>query len=424
MIAAPIPPDEAERLADLRALQILDTPAELRFDRIVGLAARIFDVPIAYIALIDADRQWFKARCGIRTLVTGRDISFCGHAILHPEPLVIPDALLDQRFRDNPLVVGEPFIRFYAGHPLAGPTGRNIGTLCVADRRPRSFDGRQCDMLRQLAALAEHELQLVDVIEVQHEVIETRKALMETQKRLDKELNQAADYVRSLLPPRLDGPIRSDWQFVSSSRLGGDLFNYYRLEDGRLVVYLLDVCGHGVGAALLSISVHTALRCRTLPETRFDEPGEVLTALNQAFPMEEHGNRFFTIWYGVFDPGSRTLRFACGGHPPALLLGAGDRPPVKLGTSDFMVGAMPGARYDTHSHPVPPEGRLYLFSDGAFEVAPPDGSQLGIDGLLKVIARAPAGNGSRVAHVLSHITALTGSSDLADDFSLVEMVID
>ena len=112
MLRAPIATDEQDRLADLRALRLLDTPREERFDRIVRIAAQVLDVPIAYIALVDSDRQWFKAQCGLATDETGRDISFCGHAIQQDEPLIIPDARLDPRFHDNPLVTGEPYVRF------------------------------------------------------------------------------------------------------------------------------------------------------------------------------------------------------------------------------------------------------------------------------------------------------------------------
>ena len=116
--------------------KILDTPPEERFDRIVRLARRVFDVPIAYIALVDDDRQWFKARCGIAFDSTGRDVSFCGHTILHDGPLIVPDTHEDERFRDNPLVVNPPYLRFYAGHPLKGQGGYNMGTICLAAPDP------------------------------------------------------------------------------------------------------------------------------------------------------------------------------------------------------------------------------------------------------------------------------------------------
>ena len=120
MIVAPPLPGEQERLADLRALKILDTPPEERFDRIVKLASDVFEAPIAYIALVDAERQWFKAKCGVDANETSRRISFCSHTVSQNEPLIIPDAAADERFHDNPLVVDDPHIRFYAGHPLAG----------------------------------------------------------------------------------------------------------------------------------------------------------------------------------------------------------------------------------------------------------------------------------------------------------------
>src|SRR6516165_6239377 len=120
MIAAPIPKDDVNRLEALRALGLLDTPPEERFDRITRLLTRVMGVPMAFLSLVDADRQWFKSSCGLSMPQTPRAVSFCGHAILSDEPLVVPDAAKDERFRDNPLVTGEPHIRFYAGQPLHG----------------------------------------------------------------------------------------------------------------------------------------------------------------------------------------------------------------------------------------------------------------------------------------------------------------
>lgn len=154
MPAAPLPADEAERLEALRRLLILDTPPEERFDRIVRFAADEFDVPIALVSLVDADRQWFKARVGLDACSTSRDSAFCGYAILKPEVLVVEDALADPRFEDNPLVLGEPKIRFYAGAPIE-VSGRRIGTLCVIDTRPRRFDATDAAILRSMRTLVE-----------------------------------------------------------------------------------------------------------------------------------------------------------------------------------------------------------------------------------------------------------------------------
>ena len=415
MIAAPRAPAESDRLAELRALEILDTPPEERFDRIVRLAAAIFNAPIAYLAMIDSHRQWFKAKCVLKVDATGRDESFCGHTILNSEPMIVPDARLDERFWDNPLVVGEPYIRFYAGHPLAGPGGHNVGTLCIADRRPRSLDAGQLAIFRQLAALAEHELHLVDVIHLQ-------RALLATQQQLGNELAEASQYVRSLLPARLDGPLRTDWQFITSSQLGGDFFGYHWLDDDRLVLYLLDVSGHGVGAALLSVSVHMALWRETLPDTRFDEPGEVLAALNRAFPTDEKMGKYFTIWYGVYQRSTGLLRYATAGHPPAVLLQAGQEP-IKLGDSSLMIGVMPDASYRTHEQRVAPGSRLYLFSDGVFEIHQAENRMLMVDGLINVLRQLPSDGGSRARQVLRRIQEIQGSTQFADDFSFLELEV-
>lgn len=163
MKEAPLPPDESVRLSTLYALSILDTPPEARFDRITRLAMRLFDVPIALITLVDAERQWFKSCQGLDVSETPRGISFCGHAILEDRALVVSDALLDERFADNPLVTGEPHIRFYAGFPITAPNGSRLGTFCIIDRRPRHLNQEQLDTLRDMAVWAQDELYNVEL---------------------------------------------------------------------------------------------------------------------------------------------------------------------------------------------------------------------------------------------------------------------
>lgn len=157
-----IPPEEPaheeERLEELYGLALLDSKAERRFDRYTQLIADLFDFPVVLISLVDRDRQWFKSRFGWDQSEVPRDISFCGHALNQPSVMVVPDALEDPRFAGNPLVTGEPYIRFYAGAVVHGPSGQPLGTLCVIDHQPRHFDERQCDHLRQLADLVESEI--------------------------------------------------------------------------------------------------------------------------------------------------------------------------------------------------------------------------------------------------------------------------
>ena len=188
MLKAPIPLNEEERIAELRALRILDTPPEERFDRLVQLAAHLFGVPIAYIAMVDSDRQWFKSKCGLTDDQTGRDISFCGHAILNKEPLVINDATKDERFADNPLVVGEPHVRLYVGCPLRGPNGHNVGTICIVDNKPREINDSDIETLKRLGAMAERELDLLDLVGTQQRLIKAQRLALTAQERLAGEL--------------------------------------------------------------------------------------------------------------------------------------------------------------------------------------------------------------------------------------------
>ena len=157
------PQDEEARLNALRSLNVLDTPSEERFDRLTRLAKRMFDVPIALVSLVDKNRQWFKSCLGLNVSETPRDISFCGHAILGNEIFIIPDATEDERFSDNPLVLNEPYIRFYAGCPLRYLDGSMLGTLCIIDTQPRVLNREDLDALKDLAELAEHELMAVQL---------------------------------------------------------------------------------------------------------------------------------------------------------------------------------------------------------------------------------------------------------------------
>jgi diguanylate cyclase (GGDEF)-like protein len=155
--------DEQARLETLRSLSILDTPPEERFDRLTRMAKRLFGVPIALVSLVDENRQWFKSCFGLSVSETSRDISFCGHAILGNDLFIIPDAIEDERFADNPLVLNDPFIRFYAGCPLSAPNGRKLGTLCIIDRQPRSFGKEDLEALKDLASMVERELSAVQL---------------------------------------------------------------------------------------------------------------------------------------------------------------------------------------------------------------------------------------------------------------------
>jgi GAF domain-containing protein len=173
-VSAPIPPNEADRLAELRSFGVLDTPPEQVFDDITFLASQIYQTPIALVSLVDRDRQWFKSAIGVDIPETHRDLAFCAHAIWDPtEVMIVEDAAYDPRFANNPLVVSEPSVRFYAGAPLQTSSGNAIGTLCVIDRVPRRLDAGEQEALEALARLVTNELEM-------------RRALLAFSDRLDR----------------------------------------------------------------------------------------------------------------------------------------------------------------------------------------------------------------------------------------------
>lgn len=245
-------------------------------------------------------------------------------------------------------------------------------------------------------------------------------ALEEQQRMIARELAEAAAYVRSLLPPPMpaDSAVPSDWRFITSSTLGGDSFGYHWLPSNQLAIYLLDVCGHGVGAALLSVSAINTIRNQTLPDTDFAVPSQVLEGLNRAFPMDRQDGRYFTIWYGVFNPQTRELRFAAGGHPPAIAVAPGCAV-RRLESPGVMIGVFPSASYTDKTVTVDPGSRLFVYSDGCYEVTNAAGSLMMIDAFSQILAGAGPHPGE-LDRVVSAVQGWQNRPDFDDDFSLVE----
>jgi diguanylate cyclase (GGDEF)-like protein len=157
------PPDEVKRLETLRSLNLLDSPPKERFDRITRLAKKVFDVPIALVSLVDSDRQWFLSAFGLEFKQTSRDVSFCGHAILGDGLFIVKDALMDERFFDNPLVTQAPHIRFYAAYPISVMDGSKVGTLCLFDRQPRDMSDEEIALLKDLAEMVAQEINVLQL---------------------------------------------------------------------------------------------------------------------------------------------------------------------------------------------------------------------------------------------------------------------
>ncbi|MEM6253403.1 MAG: SpoIIE family protein phosphatase [Cyanobacteria bacterium P01_D01_bin.156] len=255
---------------------------------------------------------------------------------------------------------------------------------------------------------------------------------------LENELAEAASYVQSLLPRDTDKPpVKIQTRFLPSQQLGGDCFDFYWLDPDYLVMYLLDVSGHGLGAALLSTSVLNVLRSQSLPGTNFYRPDKVLESLNNMFQMTDQNEKYFTIWYGVYNRVNRQLMYASAGHPPAILLSqpnASETPAhlgsqrinvvaetMQLRTPGMPVGMMPGTQYTWKRCSIPENSYLYIFSDGVYEVqdatVSEPGEIFGLESFIEHIAKCP--RPGELDQLISHATM--PSVEVGDDLSLLEI---
>lgn len=242
--------------------------------------------------------------------------------------------------------------------------------------------------------------------------------------RLQSDLDAGAAYVRELIPPPLQGGISIDWRYVPSSNLGGDTIGYHWLDDDHLAMYLIDVTGHGLDSALHAVTVTNVIRAGSLHSTDMKRPDEVVMRLNDAFQAENHGRKYFTIWYGVYQPSTRQLAWSGGGHHPSvLLLGEGPQA-MLLESSGPMMGAVPGMDFDVARCAVPPSSRLLIFSDGIFEILRDNRLVWCLNGLNEYLATIPWSHASLMDDLLKHVHELRGSTSMDDDISIIEARFD
>lgn len=289
------------------------------------------------------------------------------------------------------------------------------------DQGEAGLEGRLASMEDELARVRAEldDLNLLYQATIEHgeavedQLAEANLALQRTQKRLSEELTEAANYIFSILPePRRTAP-HTDWLLVPSTELGGDSFGYHEIDADHIAFYLLDVCGHGVGAALLSVTAINVLRSAALPNTDFRDPGKVLSALNDAFPMERQHNMYFTIWYGVVRRSTGELRYASAGHPASVLRKA-DGSVLTLATPGIAIGMMEGMTYRTAQARIDEGDRLHLVSDGTFEVETAPGEMLEFQTFVDRLSRSES-----PGEVLDWVRGLNGPGPLPDDFSLL-----
>jgi len=254
------------------------------------------------------------------------------------------------------------------------------------------------------------------------------QALQDQKRILEVELMEAAEYVRSLLPEPMSGTVHIDSRFVPSRQLGGDCFDYYWLDPDYLAIYLLDVSGHGLGAALPSISVLNLLRSQSMDGVNFYQPNHVLRALNEAFQMDDQNDKYFTIWYGVYNQAKRQLIYSSAGHPPALLISGAKAQDVeiqRLKTVSLPIGMMPDTKFVNQRCDIDVDSTLYVFSDGIYEIMQPNGEVWGLDCFVDMLVANRADISAQgLNYVLNYIRTLSPNDSLDDDLSLLMVNFD
>ena len=244
--------------------------------------------------------------------------------------------------------------------------------------------------------------------------------LRRSQESLAAELSKAAQYVRSLLPAPMTGDIAVAWKFVPSASLGGDCFDYFPLDEDRIAMYVLDVCGHGVGPALLGVSAMSAIRGHAADDPAGFSPSAVLRRLNAAFSMEKHHNMYFTVWCGVWRRSDRVLTYSGGGHPPPLLVSPGPPPRfIELETPGLPIGIMPDELFPEVQRRIEPGDSLLMYSDGAIEVFCEPGKLWGAEGIRDFTLARSLHDPAFVEDLHAHVAAMSGGGPLNDDFSAI-----
>ncbi|MBV6627936.1 MAG: SpoIIE family protein phosphatase [Rivularia sp. (in: Bacteria)] len=237
---------------------------------------------------------------------------------------------------------------------------------------------------------------------------------------LEAELSEAADYVRSLLPMPMVHPFNINYTFIPSQQLGGDCFDYYWLDPDYLAIYLLDTAGHGLKATLPSISVLNLLRSRALKDLNYYQPKEVLNALNSTFQMNYQNDKYFTIWYGVYNIVKRELIYSSAGHPPAILLS--DNNDIQLlKTPGMPVGMFPEVQYTNGFCKIEKNSTLYIFSDGAYEISLSDGQLMGLENFIQRVTRLYHFSSSPLENILNCLVDLNSKNTFDDDLSILQI---
>jgi sigma-B regulation protein RsbU (phosphoserine phosphatase) len=376
--------EEGERLSAVRRYDVLDTPPDGAFDRITALAARLFEVPIALVTIVDHDRIWFKSRHGTEATQIGRDPGLCASAIMHDAPYVVTDAITDPRTLANPLVAGEMGLRFYAAAPLTTPDGYNLGTVCVLDTHRRDVTARELETLSDLAAIVVDELELRRSAKRVHE---------QEAELLDVATSFARTLQQSLMPARLPEIAGLDlaayFRASDPREVGGDFYDAFPLREGRSAVVVGDVAGKGADAAAATSLVRNALRMAALDAAG---PGEALEAVNRALRRSEYfglGRRpgYCTVALAFLDTTAGDtvgVTIARAGHVRPLIVRA-DGATVESTADGPLLGLTEDVTFETEQTTLAEHDLIVFYTDGLTE-ARNGADEVGVGPLRRALA--------------------------------------
>ena len=332
-----------------------------------------------------------------------------------------------------PEIDGMLLVKFFRANPATAETPVMVlSSRDDPETKAEAFAGgandyivKLPDRLELVARVRYHSRAYVNLLQRNAAVAETARQ----RKQLANQIAAGERYVRGLLPkpwkpgddPAMDA---IDWRFAPAATMGGDALGYHRLDDANVALYVLDVTGHGLDSALLGVTVLNTIRGGTLRNADFTKPGEVLFALNEAFPAERHGEKFFTAWYGIYHGPTRTLTWSGAGHPPALLYAdpTSGAEPQKLESQGPMIGMMPWPEFETGSVSIPPGAWLYIYSDGTHEIHKVDGDDWTFPEFVATLTGLVQSDPDRVIDALHTLcVSMNGSAVLDDDFTVVEV---
>jgi sigma-B regulation protein RsbU (phosphoserine phosphatase) len=333
------------------------------------------------------------------------------------EPTIILQDLI------MPDIDGLTLVKFYRSHPKL----KNIPIIILSSKEEATTKAEMFekgandylvklpDKIELIARIKYHSAAYINLLQRN----EAYLSLEKSQKALANELNKAAEYVKTLLPEKISNDLlETYWEFIPSAQLGGDAFGYHWIDNDNFCFYLLDVCGHGVGSALLSVSAISNLRSQTLVAD-FTKPVEVITMLNKAYQMSEHNDLYFTIWYGVINFTTRELKYISAGHPPAFVIYNNEI--NELMNENFIIGGLPDFPFKESKIILPNNTDIFVFSDGAYEIEKKDGTFWTLNEAKQYILSNNTSNGEILNKLYEYVKTISEKVILDDDFSIMKI---